>query len=387
MAGQILDVVSYGGAKGDGTTDDTAAFAACINQTNSLYSSGIDSVVISIPEGQFYINGSTLPTFTCAGAIVGQGVSKSMIKVGTSYTGDVFSWSDAWLANSMSTDNTISTPSTWKAGPIAKDFMIYGNRSSTHQVNGLCFYDHTEHAYIQNVNCHYLPGRALYFGASKNDTNSYFRESHIRDFRSFHSGATGIPVVEFTSSGTDDACNAVVIDGCDIYAPYGTGFLLNNNCTTAGIRDLRINKLRVEGYESNPHKVAADLVQIGTSSSTGEIWDILFCQVTLLNQYVNYAALRFDSLNENTQPYFITLHQGYIGGGTAAGYGLIINSGAYLSLQFLDLHALQTCLTVGPSPKTGANIIVDGGGTEAGWTTSIDPSASTFVLRPTRQTF
>src|ERR1044072_1875866 len=74
---QVINVKDYG-AKGDGTTDDSAAITAAINQSNA-YSAAGTPAAIYVPGGQYLVSANTLPAMTRGGAVYGDGTHKTYV--------------------------------------------------------------------------------------------------------------------------------------------------------------------------------------------------------------------------------------------------------------------------------------------------------------------
>jgi Pectate lyase superfamily protein len=76
----VVNVANFG-AKGNGRTDDTAAFQLAINQAISL-SSQLGMGVVQIPAGTFPLNQVTIPASAPPISIIGQGTSTILIRNG-----------------------------------------------------------------------------------------------------------------------------------------------------------------------------------------------------------------------------------------------------------------------------------------------------------------
>jgi hypothetical protein len=385
-AAERLNVRDFG-AVGDGTTDDSAAFTAAINAENTKLTAGT-AAIIYVPPGKYRIV-STLPRFgiNLAGAIVGEASWKSIIVIDPTYVGDLFSWSDAWGAGTTNAGGTSYNLPT-KLGARAEHLTIIGDQTASSQQNAFILYDHDDFAYFNDIDVHFLHGRAFYGGGSLTDTASYLRESHIENFRAFNSGLTGVPVFELTSTCTvsctgQDATNEIDISGVDIYGSRGPSFVIRNAAPVTGgtQRQIRLSRVRIEGTEANPNGVTADLMTIGDAAMDGRQATITCTDCELISPYTNFPALRLTSQTSASRPVNIA-YSGMISQGGGGGAGLQIDAGAILSFRFTLLGTAQTGLTVAASPMTGGPIYVDGSGAELGWTTNIDTTALQYVRTP-----
>jgi hypothetical protein len=373
------------GAKGDGTTDDTAAFATAIASVNTAAASGV-ATCLYVPPGRYVINGATLPSFSqnTGGGICGAGSWKSVIQLGSAYAGDLFSWSDSWWQGVYSVDgNSVALPQ--KIGPRVTGLTVLGNRAATAQQNAFVFYDHNDEVVIDDVMVVSLKGRGFYAGALKNDAAAYLRETHISNLKISNSGASGVPAFEITSQCSascvgEDASNEIDVANVDIYGPFGPGFVLRNAMPSNGgtLRQIRVSKLRVEGTENNPNGVAADLVMIGDPTMSGPVASIRCDACEILSSYANYAALSINGATASTAPAGIVFN-GLIARGAGAGYGVKINAGSNIALDLTTLSSTQTNVVIGASPMTGGPIVIDGNGAEGFWTWNVDSSALQYV--------
>lgn len=94
---QRLSVRAFG-AKGDGVTDDTAAFSAAITYANTLNPSGtgaanVVGVTLVIPDGRYVINGPVQAILRPGVELVGASVDGAVLLL--SYNGAAFTWGDA----------------------------------------------------------------------------------------------------------------------------------------------------------------------------------------------------------------------------------------------------------------------------------------------------
>lgn len=363
-----VDMAAFGPVC-NGTADDSPALIQAILTSNLLFTQG-KLAVIKLPAGVCRVV-VPLPMFIGPGAIEGEGPMKSIVLLDPAYSGDLFSWSEAWAKNNFPFNGATVTLAGVSNGPMVRNLTIIGNRSSANQQNAFAFYDRNDQVLMQNVDVWFLPGRALYAGAMKAQTQAFIRESRFQNLRFFNCGLAGVPVVEFTSQGNGVGSNEIDMQAVGVYAPYGPGFVIRN-ATTAGIlRAFRISQLRVEGLESPPTPILADLVDIGDATISGPISNISFQQTELVDPYANYAALHLTGASAPTAPYFIDFN-GSVGGGVPAGNGLVIDYGRSSSFRFLSMNTTATNVVI--NSTAGPQIAISGvggGSVEKAWTYSI----------------
>ena len=369
------------GATGDGVTDDSAAIAAAITYANTRAAAGFPITLLA-SAGRYRIAGTTLPTFIRGGAIIGDGRWKTIFYIDPSYAGgDVFSWSEAWMATYVQPFGTSANFAAQKLGAMLRSLTLVADRSAAVQQNAIVFYDRNDTVLVEDVDVFYFNGRGLYVGAKKLTTEGYMRESRFHDLRVMACGAVGMPAVEFTSDATGDATNEIEITGVDIYGAHGPGLVIRNASASRVVRQFRINSLRIEGREGNPDGVTADLMTIGDSSLTGGIQTIMLSQVELCSPYSGYAALRITSPDAASAPQQIAFDGAFISG-AGLGTALRIDSGKRLYFRISAMGGPSPNVSIGASPLTASPIVIDGGGVEAYWTWSIDATATSFVRGP-----
>jgi hypothetical protein len=373
----IFNVRSFGAA-GDGQTDDSAAIAsaAATAVANSLRG---QPSALYFPAGTYRLV-TALPTWTVPISVFGEGQERSVIRVDPAFSGDVFSWSEVWMANNYGAD-TISPLTTQKAGVEVKGIRITGNRTSANVQNAFVFYDRADQIFMQDVDVFDLTGRALYSGVLRRTTQSFMRESHFNSLRFVRCGIAGAAVVDFDSHGNGDTTNEISIDGLDIVAPGGVGLLLHSSSTTTGVRQMKFARLHVDGQGGGG---AAALVQVGDAAFAGNN-NVDFVQTQLINPPAGFAAIRFTAQSVATAPFQVRL-QGRIGGEAADGKGIVIDAGRILSFDLTELHTRDVNVTVASSKTVRGPIVLDGHGQEASWTRSIDPSSAAIVMRPVPHT-
>lgn len=373
----VLNVRSFGAA-GDGVTDDTAAFAAAIRQVNARLATG-SPASLYIPAGVYYLNGTApLPTFTRGGSLIGDGAHKTYIKLGPSYSGDVFSWSEAWMFNAyISTSLAVSSD---QAGPSIRDLSILGSRSYTNQQNAFVFYDRDDFINMKDVQVYFLNGRGLYIGVAKNvPGHAYVRESRFSRVLFWQCGMPLVPAVEINSVGspTDDATNELSFYGLDVIGPIGPGLVIHNANSGPGVRLIRFFGLRVEG--GGPGETG-DLLDIGDSTSAGNVNNVQIYGFEANGAPSGSAAVRLAASSAASQPYNILL-DGTIP--SSNGDGVDVNAGRQVRIHLADDYTPSGYgVTIGPQGLVGGNIEVSGDGAETGWSYKIDPTSTLAIRTP-----
>ena len=358
----ILDYAAPGApVDRTGHADASQALIDAVTTANVTTATGGPACVY-IPTGTYRILRNP-PQFARAGCVKGDGSTQSTIVLDPAFAGDLFTWSEAWWP---------TTP-----GPTVVGLKIVGSPGAASQQNALVFYDRNDSVFIDDVTVNGLPGRALYSGVTKHVPQAYMRESHMRSLRFFEDGAPGVPVVEFSSegSGNTDATNEIRLSQVDIYGARGPSFVIRNN-GSGRVRAITAEALRIEGSENG--NVAADLLTIGDPVMKGNVNSITFTALELIDPYRGYAALRLTAAPGTAAPYQITV-QGMIGGGLPHGEGLRIDAGRASVFRFSAMHTEGTNVVVG---RGVSEVVLDGGGREACWTYSIDPTSEAGIATP-----
>jgi hypothetical protein len=358
---QVINVKDYG-AKGDGTTDDSAAFVAAINKENSYQAAGTPAVVY-VPGGKYFVSANTLPTMTHGGAVIGDSTHKTYILVGTSYSGDVFSWSESWVASNYG--GPTLNPANDNAGPALRHISIVGNTGATNVQNAIMFYDRNDLASVDDVDVFFMHGQCLGIGATKNQPQGYMRESAISDLDCWFAGLTNVPAVSVSSTtqSGSDATNEVKFFRLQIFDAPGVGLSITNPNNFSATRLLEFFAPRVE-YS------AADNIQVGSSTDAGQVANINFFgleSITPGQANSGFYALNLDTAGQNE--YGINVLGATIGPcwtGTCKG----INVGNIRSsrLQINSITTTGTNVTYGTTTNSG--VVIDGNGAEQNWTYS-----------------
>jgi hypothetical protein len=351
-----LDVRDFG-AKLDGVADDSPAWIAAIRAANAQAAGG-RPVCIYQPAGVARLV-EPLPMFVGPGCVQGDGSFKSILKLDRSYAGDVFSWSEAWMAQALPMQASTAEPSAIAAGPSVVGIGIIGDRSSASPQNGFVFYDRADFVSFRDVAASYLNGRCLYSGAPRMKQAAYLRESKFYEVRFWACGSHAAPAVEFDSAGPGpEASNEISVFGMDIVFPHGDGLVIRNS--SAGVvRLIQFHQLRVEGIFNPREPVEGDLVRIGDASSAGVVRSISIEGFDAEVPYADYAALRISGPNPGSV--FDIDVDGSIGPGP--GGGVALDAGRSLRLRLEDIGTTGPKISAGA--RLGRGIVFDGEGAAA----------------------
>jgi hypothetical protein len=394
--GERLNIKDFG-AIGDGAANDSAALDAAVARANTLRAAGTFACIY-LPPGSYAI--STPPrSFVGPGCVLGDGPQRSYIRLTEEFTGTLFQWSEAWMGATYLSSNasvgigpapartgpTVTVGIAGQtAGPRLVDFAVVGDRRAASPQHAFEFRDRVDFVQIFNVDCHYVPGRCIYAGATRDQAQAYLRESRIVGFRAFVSGATGFPAIDITSTGDGDATNEVVLDQIDIYAPFAEGLVIRGgNDMINPVRYIRMGSVRIEGDQSNPAGVTTPLMRLG-DSSTNAIVRAISCNYCELGSPYTYALEFQPGVGlAATSPNSISI-AGRIFTGAGAGGGVNVAGGSGLSLRFSGLTSAATNVTIAGPSTVASPIILDGQGAEASWSYNIASGSESAIQVPTR---
>ncbi len=96
----ILDLRVDCGAAGDGRSDDGPELKACLTRLGGVGPGAPRA--LHIPAGLYRISGAAgaMPTLTRGATISGDGPFATALMLDRSFAGDLFSWSESWMADS-----------------------------------------------------------------------------------------------------------------------------------------------------------------------------------------------------------------------------------------------------------------------------------------------
>lgn len=364
----LIDVRNYG-ATGNGTTDDHVAFNGAVAAVNTAWAANTPAVLY-IPAGRYYLNGPiTQFAARTPGYVRGDGTMQSFIVLGSSFTGSVFTWDDAWSASGAGTP-TYTFGSAWVGGGI-QDLTIFANTGSGAQT-ALTFLDHNDFFLLQNVNIWYMNGSAITIGTVNTDTSAYMRESKFYDLRVFYSGSSSAPAVHISSTTTvsSDATNELKFYGLDIFASSGVGLQIDNADAFNATRLIDFYGLRVENATGT-----FDLVRIGDTTNTGPVQGISI--FGLEENTVPTSAVGFHVATTTNNIYSINVTSALFQ--TGGGKAIQVDGGRAIHISPVQIATSGTQLTVASSSSVSCCIWVEGD-FPSSLTTSIDPSVAADVF-------
>jgi hypothetical protein len=357
-------------------TNNRDAFASAITALNAAPSSG----ALIIPAGVYLIDGVALPVSTRGIRIAGAGSFNSWIEVSPTYAGEhVFASTNTWGGNPPSPNTAwpfaahTGLANVQTTGYSVTGLAIVGFRNSAAPQSAITFYDHADTALIEDVFCWFMSGSCFRSGVLLNDTQSYIRESHFRNIRSYNSGGPAHPSIDINSADSPDGATSNELDfsDIDVYAPYGCGFALRNANATRVSPTFRIVNLRIEGLENNPGNVQTDLLCIGDPSLGGGVANAYMINTKLISPYEGTCALRAAGVTLSKRPFNISF-DGYVAGGDPRGRGFCLDGIRDSNFTIHQNNSLDTNLTA--SADT-AEIWLNEFGKEGSYTYDIDPLA------------
>jgi len=326
--------------------DDSQALMDSIDAAAAIWGAGGQGYVF-LPAGNYLIDAATTPMMYSGLGIVGEGTYRTNIILGANFDGDLFRWSEAWAGGGYQFSLVPPLVTNMTTGPRAVGFAVWGNRSSAHPQNILMFYDRNDQVFIDDVDIMYITGRCMQSGMKSpaSPGEAYMRESIIGRMRCGESGQPGIPSIEWGTEGGGDSTDEIHINDINMFANHGDAWVMhNNNTSNDPFRNMRINKLRIEGLQSaNPQ---GDHIRIGDPSKHGQITGIYFNQIELYTPYPNHAA--FHTVGP-ADIYLIQVESGFIGSGMPMGKGLQLEAGRLMSFKMDSIYSWDTNVTIGPS--------------------------------------
>lgn len=370
---EVVNVKDFG-ATGDGTTDDSAAFTSAINRSNTLLAAGTP-VSISIPAGIYRVV-SALPQFVRGGCLAGDGTNKTYIKVDTSYSGDVFSWSEAWYSAQYFT-TTIDAANA-KASACVTGLTVFGTNASGNTQNAFRFYDRNDGVLFRDVDVWHLNGNCLSIGRVSATPQGYMRESNFWGLRCFSTGTASLPAVEIssTTASGSDATNELKFFALDVFDSGGVGLSISNPNNFSATRLIDFHSLRVEQSQD-------DNIRVGSASDAGQVHTVRFYglqSITPGDTNADKYGLWIDTTG--IQLYDIMVAGGELGPCEAATScrGLYLNNTRLTKIQLGNISSTGTDVTIGAS--YGWSNVIDGANEEQNWTWSIDSGVLGKVAIP-----
>ena len=368
-------------ALGDGTTDDSAAIAACITLANTLTGAGTH-VVIYAPAGKYLIKGTQLPRIYLAStALIGDGREKTIFMVDPAYSyGAVFSWDESWLVGIPTQNTSNFNYNLDRLGARVEGLSIWGTNTAPTEQDALVFYDRNDFVLIRDVNVFFMNGQCLRAGASTLNTSfSYMRESEIWDFKCWESGTSTKAAVEISATGAGDTSNEIQMHGVNIFGATSVGMLIHNNNTSGkqtgaiGIWGLRIE---------NSANDNLDIGKSGDSGATGNIFVVGAIFNSPGGSNTGYYNVNVGN-GVSTQSYAVNLFGVILGPcGSSSCNGIRLDNTRNANIEIVGNSAGGTgAYGVTTTANTGQFYYKDGGTTEQYDTYSIGGTAN-YVFTP-----
>ncbi len=384
-------IVTDFGAVGDGETDDTSAFIAAHSAAkNNFDNTGIAQKVY-VPSGVYKISapfaGSYIREFI---SYFGDGPVESILKITKDFSGTVFPYSNVWAVTAQgvpvfSPAATSAALAKRRLGVSVQSLGITGDRTSVNEQVAIGLFDAVDQFTVKDVMVSFFPGRVIWAGVTRqNTTRGCFRESTIRDFRCYSSGAPGNPVVEINSDAGSEGSNEIVMDNINIFAPYDKAISFRAQKANCGI--YRLSNIRREGIQPQfGNNIQADLLSFGHPDDEKNTSDVCISNLKLLNPYPGFSAIKIDKGGLTTDaPYQIYIGPMNISSSTPGmGNGVTILAGRRMNFMG-DIVVKSGALSVIVGPSSGGvqgfiNFNCGGGGP---LTWNIDPTSIGKVTIP-----
>jgi hypothetical protein len=343
-----LDLRSDCGAAGDGKADDSLALKTCLTRFQASLSAG-HPTVLRIPAGIYRITGAhgAMPTIERrGGTISGDGPHASYLVLDPSYSGDLFSWSEAWMAGHLAPPSY--DPAQDMSGPTITGLQVTGSTLAPSRQNAFVFYDRDDHVLMRDIEVDFLNGQCLSMGKTLRQSVAYVRESSFFNLKCFNTGGVAAPAVEISSTAApgSDATNELDFYKLAIFATKGDGLVIRNPNKANATRAIRIFGLRVES-------AAGDAVVIGAAGDQGQVSDIGLHDLSVVA--AGGAALRIGAGVGAPPPRQIGVSGGHLGPGNGA--SVVVDAGRMIEI---DLGDLDRPIKLGP--RAGDNIDIHGNG-------------------------
>jgi hypothetical protein len=311
-------------------------------------------MVLRIPAGRYLVTGAngTMPTIKLrGGTIIGDGPHASYIILDRSYSGDLFSWSEAWMANNLGPPSYDVTRDA--TGPTIVGLQITGSTDAPRQQNAFVFYDRNDHVLMRDIEVDYLNGQCLSVGRAKESQIAYMRESSFFNLKCWNTGTASAAAVDITSTTRpgSDATNELDFFKLAVFASKGAAVAIRNPNGFSATRRIRFFGLRAEVS-------GRDAIAVGDSTDKGQVADIDIYDLTVVQ--AGGAALRISAADDGRQPYHISVVGGTLGPGNRI--AVAIDNG-----RLIDINLANVDAAVVLGSRAGADISIRGNGTEYGW--------------------
>lgn len=260
----------------DGLTDDSAGLSAAIAIINADAANGIYDCLYA-PGGVYYLNG-TVTQFAkfVSGCVIGDGKYHTFFKMGASFSGPVFSVSDAWNVTNGSPNDFYNFGFVFN-GPRFVGFSITGDIRNSGQA-GIEFYDNNDKALFEDLDFEYINGPGIEIGTVLNNTGSsqaYMRDSKCYDLVFNYTGSTSTPAFHIgTSVGVSgDATNEIECFGIRMVHPNTDGLVMDTT-NAAGSILKGTDNISLHGISLEGNVNSGDLMRAGGTSNIGTVYNV-----------------------------------------------------------------------------------------------------------------
>lgn len=331
------------------STDDSGAFSVAIDAANTIANAG-GRTCIYVPAGVYGLRANTLPIFARNGCVRGDGSEQSVMAIDAGYSGNVWSWSNAWLGALHFSGTLDNITDTGRAGPSIDGMTIRGDRSSPNLQHAISFFDRNDYVYINDVQVANLPGRCLFAGELLNGSIGQFREGFVDNFICSGTGTAALAAVEIKNTGLSSG--PTTFARMSIYGSAGKSLFIHN-----GARELNFAQLRIEGLQNN---LVGNLVQISDPADTINTYQVRFAQLRLTSAAPGTAAFMVEPNASGGMPYAISVLDGMITGGLNYGTGINIQGGQRIALNFTLIGTRDSNVRIAAAPATANYVTISG---------------------------
>jgi hypothetical protein len=260
----------------DGVTDDSAGISTAVAIINAAAASGIYECLY-IPAGVYYVNApvTQFAKFvpSCA---TGDGKYHSFFKLGSGFSGPLFSVSDAWNVTNGIPNDFYNYGSVFN-GALFWGFTITGDIRNSGQ-SGIAFYDNNDKAIFGDLSFEYINGPAIDIGTVLNNTGSgqaYMRDSKCYDLIFNYTGSTTAPAFHIGgSTGTvGDATNEIECFGIRMVHPNTDGLVVDT-ASTLGSINKGTDNISLHGVSLEGNVNSGDLFRAGGTTNNGTVYNV-----------------------------------------------------------------------------------------------------------------
>jgi hypothetical protein len=379
-----LNVLDFGAAA-DGDQDDGPALARAIGRARELAGRGIHAPIY-LPTGTYKI-ATPIPAFFRGGSLLGDGVYKTFIVIDRHYAGDLFRWSESWMATDYLPHGQTLDIGSQRLGATIQGLTIIGDRSAPHQQNALVFYDRNDNVLMRDVAVHYLRGRCLQIGAIQAQSLSFMRESQFFNVECRDTGDRGIPSVEIAGSGSGDSTNQLYIYDLKIISPRGPGLVIRNANKSKALSNVFVFGMMIHGMHfidaagNALDGTEGDLLTIGDPAGSGKVGNVFLDGVSLNAAKDECWSIRFAASDPEGMPFNVVIR----GAITSGANGIYVGAGRSLRFELTDVAVRDVAFKIDGPPKVQPNIEIDMNGREGQLKYDIDGRSLPYIAVPQRR--